>query len=73
MWLSRRLGEDEMRCPNVASHRFTWPGREESFVCLGHYEKVRNISSAMGFPCQLIPIHESEHDGELCRQELSIN
>ena len=61
-----------MKCPNRASHRFTWPGREESFVCMGHSDKVRNIADAMGFLCQLHPIHESDFDGKMCQQELSI-
>lgn len=61
-----------MKCPNRAEYRFTWPGREESFVCMGHAEKVKNISNAMGFFCQLHPIHESDFDGETCRQEISI-
>ena len=28
------------RCPNAARYSFTWPGKERSFVCEEHKEKL---------------------------------
>lgn len=64
---------EETKCPNRAEYRFTWPGKDESFVCMGHSDKLRNVAQAIGLHVQLIPIHESDFDGEMCQQKLSIS
>lgn len=58
-----------MKCPNRANYRFTWPGKDESFICNGHVDKLKNVANAMGMHLQISPIHESDFEGELCRQE----
>ena len=57
------------KCKNKATHRFTWPGRDESFICAQHLPKLQGVASAIGMPLQTIPLHESELDGEICMQE----
>jgi len=54
------------KCQNVARYRFTWPGRDESFICDEHVEKLIAVAQAMGFHLQIIPTWTSEK----CRQEL---
>lgn len=58
----------ENRCGKKGTYRYTWPGNDESFACQEHAQKVRGIADAMGFPIQLIPLHESELENETCRQ-----
>ena len=56
-----------MNCTNKAAYRFTWPGRDESFICEEHSKKLQAISNAMGMCVQLIPIFGETP--ELCRQK----
>ena len=56
------------RCQNGASYRYTWPGRNESFICNDHAPKLRAVSNAMGLPLQMIPLL---HEDEQCDQKVS--
>lgn len=59
------------QCSNEASFRFTWPGREESFICADHIGKLSAIADAMGLPLQIIPLDPLvERDREMCRQRV---
>lgn len=44
------------RCKNKAKYRFTWPGKDESFICETCSIKLLGIASAMGLYVQIIPI-----------------
>lgn len=44
------------QCPCVATHRYTWPGRDEAFVCKEHADMVRTVAAAMGLTLQLIEL-----------------
>lgn len=57
-----------MQCRNQASYRFTWPGRDESFICREHVDQLRGVANAIGLPLQIIPL--SFPDAHLCRQEI---
>lgn len=59
-----------MKCQNKATHRFTWPGQKESFICDKHVGKLRAVAKAMGFHLDIHPTHESDFENELCRQEI---
>lgn len=48
--------QQKPNCGNDASFRFTWPGRDESFICLEHSIKLAHVASAMGLRLQIIPI-----------------
>jgi hypothetical protein len=59
------------KCPEPVFYRFTWPGRNENFICMAHGEKVREVAYAMGFFIQLIPIYDGDLSAEKsCCQEL---
>lgn len=47
-------------CTEQASHRFTWPGRDESFICDKHLPKVREVASAIGMYLQIIPLENEQ-------------
>ncbi len=56
-----------VRCGKPASHRFTWPGRDESFICGAHVPRLRLIADAIEMHLQTIPL---PHDTtETCNQE----
>jgi hypothetical protein len=57
----------EVQCGNDASYRYTWPGRDESFICESHSEKLRAVIRAMGLYVQLAPCAASEK----CQQKVS--
>ncbi len=59
------ITDKELRCPNVAAFRFTWPGNDESYICLEHSQKLQATASAMGMHLQIIPIMPGL---ETCRQ-----
>ena len=41
-------------CNNVATYRFTWPGKNESFICEKCSKKLLAIATAIGLHVQLI-------------------
>lgn len=43
-------------CGEDAAYRYTWPGRDESFVCEDHAVFLRKVAAALGMHLQLIPI-----------------
>lgn len=57
-------------CQNKATHRFTWPGKPESFICSDHLPKLQGLASELGMYFQTSNIHESEFEGETCRQKV---
>lgn len=60
-----------MKCPNQAFYRFTWPGRDESFICTEHVNKLRGVASAMGFHLQIADLSHDEQAQHTCNQEIS--
>jgi hypothetical protein len=43
-------------CSADAAYRYTWPGRDESFICEEHSQKLIAVATAMGLHLQLIPM-----------------
>ena len=46
----------ERVCNEKAKYRYTWPGRNESFICEEHSHKLMAVADAMGLPLQLIEL-----------------
>jgi hypothetical protein len=44
------------QCPCVASFRYTWPGRDEAFICGECVPALRSVANALGLPLQVIPL-----------------
>ena len=61
----------ERQCQMSAAYRFTWPGRDESFICEAHVPKLSRMVTAMGLSLQLIRVPVTgTADDEQCRQEI---
>ena len=43
-----------MKCQNPCMFRYTWPGHDESYVCLEHSRKLLAVATALGMYLQLI-------------------
>jgi hypothetical protein len=56
-----------MNCAEKAAYRFTWPGKDESFICEKHSQKLKTVADAMGLYIQLIPLEDNQE--EMCRQK----
>jgi len=57
-------------CDNPARYRYTWPGRDESFICEEHVGKLKAIANAIGLYLQIIPLSEVElTQGLICNQK----
>jgi hypothetical protein len=50
----------EGKCPRLAAYRYTWPGRDEAFICAAHAYAIRRIAEAMGLPLQVISLPDPE-------------
>lgn len=60
------------KCQNVAAFRYTWPGRDESVICVQHASYLQKVANAIGLHVQLIPIVHNANDPILnCQQEVS--
>lgn len=53
-------------CENPAGYRFTWPGKDESFICEDHVDFLRRVAGAMSLPLQVIKL-DDDH-GKTCCQ-----
>lgn len=60
----------ETTCPNKASHRYTWPGRDESFICAEHVGRLTAVADAMGLHLQCVPLEEAEDERPGCAQRV---
>ena len=58
------------KCQQQAKFRYTWPGRDEDFICFEHAQKLQNVVAAMGCHVQLIPLSGDEQAQASCSQEL---
>ena len=57
-------------CNNKAIYRYTWPGRDESFICERHVSWLKKVANAMGFSLQVIPLTEEQLEGGVpCNQK----
>ena len=54
-------------CDKPATHRFTWPGYDESFICKEHLPKLEAVAAALGLYLQIVEL--SEDSKETCRQK----
>lgn len=43
-------------CNQEATHRYTWPGKDESYACEKCVLKLHAIADAMGMYLQIIPL-----------------
>lgn len=60
------------QCVKYANYRYTWPGRDESFICEDHCGKLRAVAGAMGLHLQLIPIVPSgDSVRPMCGQQVT--
>jgi hypothetical protein len=48
-------------CANYASHRYTWPGKDEAAICESCAGKLRGVANAIGLHVQLIPLTTADH------------
>lgn len=51
-----RCNQKDPDCEAMPVYRFTWPGRDEAFICEVHALKLRSVASAMGLHLQLITL-----------------
>ena len=60
-------------CGNPAALRYTWAGREESFICILCAPRLRAVANALGYPLQMIPIGvEFEGEPRTCSQNVKV-
>jgi hypothetical protein len=55
-------------CPNHAVLRYTWPGRDESWICIEHAPQLAGVARAMGLHLQMIPLDAEEQAANRCTQ-----
>jgi len=47
---------NQHNCTNKGAFRFTWPGKDEQYVCEQHVGQLLGIVEAMGMHLQVIPL-----------------
>lgn len=57
------------QCKNQATLRFTWPGRDESYICNSCADKADAVAQAMGLHLQFLPVGAEE--SQQCRQQVN--
>ena len=61
------------KCEKSVMFRYTWPGKDERFVCSDCAIRLAAIAQALGFFLQVIRLNNEELLNELtCKQIISI-
>lgn len=58
----------EKPCGETPLFRYTWPGKDEAFICLNHAIGLKNVANALGLYLQLIPVTIEESETHKCSQ-----
>jgi len=53
---------NEHRCGAPSLFRYTWPGKDEAFVCVEHAGQLRRVAEALGFHLQLVMLLPEQLD-----------
>jgi hypothetical protein len=48
------------QCKNPGTFKYTWPGRDESYICATCVEKLKAIAAAFGMYLQIRAVPEEE-------------
>ena len=60
------------QCTNLAVYRYTWPGKNEAYICEEHVGKLRAVAEAMGMYLQITPMKILDPQ-LLCTQQVKEN
>lgn len=58
------------KCDQFPMYRYTWPGRDEAFICLEHAIQMQQVVQAMGHHLQMIPLKPDRYVIGECSQEV---
>lgn len=50
----------DKRCKNLAKYRYTWPRKDESFICDDHVNQLAKVAEVIGLHLQIIPLSEKD-------------
>lgn len=50
-------------CDQPGLYRYTWPGKDESYICELHVGKLRGVAEAIGLHVQVRSILDEEPSG----------
>lgn len=53
------------KCKEIPVFRYTWPGKDEAYICIEHAVQLKHIASAMGLYIQLVPLSAEEQLGHI--------
>ena len=58
------------QCFRQATYRYTWPGNDESFICLEHEPNLRSLAEAMGLSLPIIKLAGDTYHH--CQQQVTV-
>jgi len=61
----------DKHCDMTVMFRYTWPGRDEVFVCFAHAAQAVLVASAMGFHLQIHQVDIDDMVSQVCSQKHS--
>lgn len=64
------MTNQEGKCQQQAVFRYTWPGHDESFICIDHAVQMQGVAQAMGLYLQLIPLSGDDQLKVSCSQKV---
>ena len=60
----------EKQCENPCMFRYTWPGKDESYICLEHAQQLTNVANAIGLHLQRLVRGGAQGVGEMSKIQL---
>ena len=61
------------QCEFPPIYRYTWPGKDEDFICFQHSTILTQMAQAIGFHIQLIPLNGWQEQAKYkCNQQVKV-
>ncbi len=54
--MSQPMKCSQENCDEMPAYRYTWPGKDEAFICPDHMLRLGKIANALQMHLQIIPL-----------------
>ena len=59
--MSEPMKCNQKGCDGPPAFRFTWPGKDEAFICAIHAIKMEQVAGAMGLYLQMVALTAEDY------------
>ncbi len=63
----------DLICNQPANYRYTWPGKDEAYICMQHAPALKRVAVAIGLHLQLTYCQPGDSNYGDCTQHISVS